>query len=72
MWMLFFKQFYDGFMIMLGGAGVLSLIGFFVDVTQYVNLVSALALFITVFLLAVMGFIEERKSLRVHLCDTCL
>jgi hypothetical protein len=67
MWTLFFKQFYDGFMIMLGGLGALSLTGFFVDVTQYVNLVTALALFINIFFMAVMGFIEERKSLRVHL-----
>ncbi|CAM6005704.1 unnamed protein product [Sphagnum balticum] len=66
MWTLFFKQFYNGFMIMLGGAGVLSLIVYFTDMTQGVNLVAALALIITVFLMAVMGFIEERKSLRAN------
>ncbi|CAM6005707.1 unnamed protein product [Sphagnum balticum] len=58
--------FYDGFMIMLGGAGVLSFIVYFTDITQGVNLVAALALIITVFLMAVMGFIEERKSLRAN------
>jgi magnesium-transporting ATPase (P-type) len=64
-WKLFLRQFMNMFSGLLIVAGILSMVVYFMDTTQYTNLAAALALFFVVTLMAVGGFIGERKALRV-------
>ena len=65
MWRLFAHQFVNMFTVLLFVAGVLSLITYFIDIREIVNLVAACALFIIIIFMAIVGFLEERKSIRV-------
>ena len=66
-WKLFLKQFMNMFTAMLVFAGVLSLIVYLINVTDYSNLAAALFFFIIVILMAILSYHEESKAIRVIL-----
>ncbi|TKR89896.1 hypothetical protein L596_013935 [Steinernema carpocapsae] len=63
--MLFLKQFMNAFWILQVGAGVLSLITYFINTEEQQNLYLAILLFGVVIIMCVMQFFEEKKALAV-------
>ncbi|KAK0412541.1 hypothetical protein QR680_006270 [Steinernema hermaphroditum] len=63
--MLFLKQFLNAFWILQVGAGLLSIITYFINTSETRNLYLAILLFGVVIIMCVLQFFEEKKALAV-------
>ena len=65
-WVLLLRQFLNPFWILLMGAGALSFITYFLDMTVRLNLYVAIILFVIVIVMCFVEFHEEKKARNVR------